>query len=342
MPLVTFTDQGLYCSQADLYIDPWRPVHRAIITHAHADHSRYGMKHYLAHHKSIPVMRHRLGDINVQGHEYGETIQINGVHISLHPAGHIPGSAQVRLEYKGEVWVVSGDYKLEDDGVCEPFESVACQHFVTESTFGLPVYRWQPQAVVMEQINAWWAENAADNHCSVVSCYALGKAQRVLKYLDANQGPIYVHGAIANSNEALEQSGLFFPDVKRLEPNASKESLRKAIVLAPPSALGSPWMKKLMPYRVASASGWMSIRGAKRRRNVDRGFILSDHADWIGLNEAVHASGAEHIYVTHGYSTVFSKWLQSQGLHAQVVQTAYEGELAEIGEGSQKEGEAEA
>lgn len=341
MSLIVFTDKGLYCPRADVYIDPWRPVPKAIITHAHADHSRSGMKDYLAHHHSLPVMRWRLGDISAQGIDYGETINLNGVEVSLHPAGHIPGSAQVRLAFGGEIWVVSGDYKLEDDGLSAPFEPVPCTHFITESTFGLPVYRWHPQQEVMNDINRWWEANVKEGLCSVVLCYALGKAQRILQHLDASTGPIYVHGAIHNTNRMLEESGYAFTPSAYLDGSVTKADLRGAMVLAPPSALGSPWMKRLSPYKVATASGWMSLRGARRRRNVDQGFILSDHADWEGLNQAVAATGAENIYVTHGYTEVFSTWLRQKGLNAQTVRTEYEGELAEIGESKTKENEAE-
>lgn len=341
MALITFTDIGLYCPQADVYIDPWRPVDKALITHAHADHSRSGMGHYLAHHHSIPVMRHRLGLINASGIEYGEKIHINGVEISFHPAGHIPGSAQIRLAHKGEVWSVSGDYKLSDDGVSTPYEPVKCNHFVTESTFGLPVYNWKPQSEIMADINAWWAENKANGLTTLILGYSLGKAQRILAHLDTSIGEIFVHGAIANSNEALEEAGYRFPKNERITRETDKKRYKGAIVIAPPSAMGSTWIKQFRPYQVGTASGWMAIRGARRRRNADRGFILSDHADWDELNKAVKLSEAENIYVTHGYTSVFSKWLQSKGLNAQIVKTEFEGELSEIGESATKETDSE-
>lgn len=339
MALISFTDKGLYCQKADVYIDPWRPVDRALITHAHADHSRYGMGTYLAHHHSIPVMRWRLGDIAAQGIGYGEKIVMNGVEISFHPAGHIPGSAQIRLAYRGEIWVISGDYKIEDDGLCTPFEPVKCTHFVTESTFGLPVYQWQKQAETMAQINKWWAANHAAGFNSVVLCYALGKAQRILNNLDPAIGDIFIHGAINNTNKALESVGYKFTESAYLSGEIDKAQVKGAMILAPPSVLGSSWLKKLNPYKVATASGWMSLRGARRRRNVDQGFIFSDHADWAGLNSAVLATGAEEVFVTHGYSNVFSKWLSSQGINAQPVVTEYEGELSEIGESKSAEKE---
>jgi putative mRNA 3-end processing factor len=341
MALISFTDKGLYCAKAKLYIDPWKPVAKALITHAHADHSRYGMGSYLAHHDSLPVMRLRLGDIAAQGVDYGEAINVHGVEISFHPAGHIPGSAQIRLAHKGEVWVISGDYKTEADGLCAPFESVKCNHFVTESTFGLPVFRWKSQAETMASINQWWAANKSNGQCSLVLCYALGKAQRVLNGLDPSIGPIFLHGAIAKTNEALNTAGYHFTQAEYLGIEVDKSRLRGAMVLAPPSALGSPWVKKLKPFKVATASGWMALRGAKRRRNVDEGFVLSDHADWNGLNEAVKDSGAQQVYVTHGYADVYARWLQSQGIDAKPIHTEFEGELTEIGESKTEENNQE-
>jgi len=341
MALIEFTEKGLHCSRGDFYIDPWRPVDRAVITHAHADHSRWGMKNYLSHHRSIPVMRHRLGEIRAEGIEYGEDRIINGVKISLFPAGHIPGSAQVRVEYKGEVWVVTGDYKLIDDGLSAPFEPVKCHHLVTESTFGLPVYKWKPQEEVFDEMNLWWKQNREQDLASVLLGYSLGKAQRILNSIDHTIGPILLHGAIHNSNLALEAAGFSFPETELITKDTPKEKYRGSLIIAPPSAFGSPWMKKLKPYKVGTASGWMSLRGARRRRNVDRGFVLSDHADWNELNQAVEASEAEKVYVTHGYTNIFSKWLNDQGVDAEPVTTEYEGELSEIGEGTNQEKEAE-
>jgi len=177
MPLITFTHTGMYCAAADVYIDPWRPVDRCIITHAHSDHARTGMGHYLCHEHSVHLLRHRLGaDISVEGIPYGEVRNINGVQFSLHPAGHVIGSAQVRVEHKGEVWTISGDYKTEDDGFTPPFEVVRCHTFITECTFGLPVYTWEPQRSIFDEINAWWRTNAAEGVATVISAYSLGKA----------------------------------------------------------------------------------------------------------------------------------------------------------------------
>ena len=338
---ITFTSKGIYCKTAGVYIDPWKPVPRALITHAHADHARPGMQNYLAQTDSVPVMRHRLGDIQIEGIPYREIRYMNGVAVSFHPAGHAPGSAQIRLEYKGEIWVISGDYKLADDGLSQPFESVKCNHFVTESTFGLPIYKWKPPQHITNDINSWWAENNALGITSVLLGYSFGKAQRILAGLDPSIGEIFVHGAIHNINLALEEAGYRFPKTTYVHSEIDKSRFKGSIVIAPPSALGSTWMRKFAPMKVATASGWMALRGARRRRNVDKGFVLSDHADFEELNTAVAATGAEKIYVTHGYSTTYSKWLRSIGHDAQVIETEFEGELSEIGESVSQEKESE-
>jgi len=217
MQLIEFTDKGLYVPQADVYIDPWKPVSKALITHGHSDHSRYGMKSYLATHAAVPVIKHRLGSHNdISGVDYGEVTTINGVKFSFHPAGHIIGSAQIRVEYKGEVWVASGDYKVANDGLSEPFESVKCHTYITESTFGLPVFKWKPQAETMSEINNWWRSNAEKGKVSIIAAYSLGKAQRVINKVDHSIGKIYTHGAVENVNEVLRNQGVYLKETHRV------------------------------------------------------------------------------------------------------------------------------
>ena len=326
MSLITFTERGLYCAKADVYIDPWKPVNRALITHGHSDHARFGHKKYLATHNAIPVIKYRLGNIKITGTHYGEEWDINGVKISFHPAGHIIGSAQIRVAYKGEVWVISGDYKIEDDGICQPFESVNCTHFVTECTFGLPIFNWENQDKVVKEINEWWQESKDAGKTCIISAYALGKAQRVIQNLDASLGKVYTHGAIENTNQVLRQQGFPIKETVLVVDDFGSSDFIGNMVVAPPSALGSSWMKRFKNVTTASVSGWMAMRGTRRRRATDRGFVLSDHADWKGLNGAIKSSGAEKIYVTHGYTDIFSKWLQSQGLDAEVVTTEFANE----------------
>jgi len=331
--LLEFNEKGIYCAKADVYIDPWKPVKRALITHAHADHSRWGNDYYLAHQLSVPIIQHRLGnDIKIEGVEYGVARTINGVKFSFHPAGHIIGSSQIRVEYKGEVWVVSGDYKLEDDGFSTPYESVKCHTFITECTFGLPVFKWKEQKEVFAEINAWWNKNKEEGKATILTGYSLGKAQRLLQGIDPSIGKIYTHGAIENTNEVIRKIGVKLNPTEYVDPDAKKVDYKGSLIIAPPSALGTSWQKKFRPYEVGIASGWMAMRGPRRRRAVDRGFILSDHADWDGLNKAIKASGCERVITTHGYTSIFTQWLNEQGYDARVENTDFEGELGEVNE----------
>lgn len=335
--LLEFTDKGIFCPPANIYIDPWKPVSHALITHGHSDHSRWGHQYYMCTESAKPVIRQRLGPIKIETVKFGERRNIRGVNFTFFPAGHIVGSAQIRVEYKGEIWVVSGDYKLEDDGISEAFEPVRCQHFITECTFGLPVYKWQPQEVVFQEINEWWKKNQAEGKVSVLSAYALGKAQRLLRHLDTSIGRIYTHGAIENTNEVIRAQGIRLPDTIRVTQAIARKDFAGQMVLATPSALGSPWIKRFGTSSLGIASGWMRLRGARRRRAADRGFVLSDHADWDGLNQAIADTGAEKIYVTHGYTDIFRKWLTEQGYDAAVVSTEYEGELSEMKESDEED-----
>ena len=328
-PLLSFTDRGIHCAEGGFFIDPWRPVDRALITHGHADHARPGHGSYLATHTALPVLRHRLGQVTAQGVDYGKPIRLGGVEVSFHPAGHVPGSAQIRVARKGEVWVVSGDYKIEDDGLSEPFEPQVCQHFITESTFGLPVFRWQPQAEVAAEINGWWQACAAAGKTAFLGAYSLGKAQRILTLLDTRIGPVLTHGAVEATNEVMRAQGIALPETLRVTADVSAKSHPGALVIAPPSALGSSWAKRFGSQETAFASGWMQLRGIRRRRAGDRGFVIADHADWSGLLSAIGSTKAENIYVTHGYTDIFTRYLRESGWRAEVVTTEFSGEDAE-------------
>jgi putative mRNA 3-end processing factor len=320
--LVTVRPEGLYCEAGDFYIDPWRPVQRAVLTHAHGDHAYAGHGHYLAAAPGANILRRRLGAVALDTLAYGETRERDGVRVSLFPAGHILGSAQIRLEYRGEVWVVSGDYKLEPDPTCAPFEPVRCDVFITESTFGLPIYRWQPGAEIFTGVQGWWAENAAAARPSVLFCYALGKAQRILNAVDPSTGPIVCHGAIEALNALYAEQGVALAPSTPLA-SLDRSALQRALILAPPSAQRSPWLKRFSGHSDAFASGWMQLRGPRRRRGVDKGFVLSDHADWPGLLEAINATGAQRVLVTHGQVHVLVRWLREQGLDAAALATTY-------------------
>lgn len=331
MQLIEFRKEGLYIPQADVYIDPWKAVNKAFITHGHSDHARYGSKSYVTTHSALPVIKHRLGShINAKGIEYGEEISVNGVKFSFHPAGHIIGSAMIRVEYKGEVWVASGDYKIEPDGVSEDFVPIKCHSFITESTFGLPVFKWQPQSEIMNQINDWWRENKANGKVSVLAAYSLGKAQRIINNVDHSIGPIFTHGAVENVNEVIRRQGKYLHPTTRIVQGQKPSMYSGSLVIAPPSAVDSAWSKRFKDVSSGVASGWMAVRGTRKRRTADRGFVLSDHADWDGLITAIKASEAEKVYVTHGYTDIFSKYLSSVGYYSAVVDTEYTGEELEI------------
>jgi putative mRNA 3-end processing factor len=323
--MIESTPRGLYCAAGDFHIDPWQPVERAVITHAHADHARPGSASYLCAAPGLAVMRARLGEeARIEAIPYGQALEMNGVRVSLHPAGHVLGSAQVRIESGGEVWVVSGDYKLQPDPTCAPFEPVRCHTFVTESTFGLPIYRWSEPEAVIRAIEAWWRANAEAKRASVLFAYAFGKAQRILASIDASIGPILVHGAVDTLDRAYREAGVALPEAKVAIELEKGYDVSPALVVAPPSARSTPWLKRFGDYSDAFASGWMAVRGQRRRLAVDQGFVLSDHADWAGLNRAIESSRASRVYATHGYTLPLVQWLREKGLEAATMETRYE------------------
>jgi putative mRNA 3-end processing factor len=328
---LALTDAGLYCAAGDFYIDPWLPVPRALITHAHGDHAHPANLTYLATEDSLSLLRLRLGpDATIDTMRYGEARQIGSVDVSFHPAGHVLGSAQIRIAHEGRVTVVSGDYKLAPDPTCAPFEPVHCDTFLTESTFGLPIYRWDDATTTFREIIAWWDRNRLDARASVLFAYTLGKTQRILAGL-ANvvaelPGPIFCHGAVENINAVYRDAGIALPSTTAVADAPADTHWQDALIIAPPLAQGSAWMNRFEPYRTALASGWMAIRGTRRRRNLDRGFVLSDHADWDALNRAIDATGAHDVLVTHGYRDELARWLNERGLAARGVETRFEGE----------------
>jgi putative mRNA 3-end processing factor len=329
MHLLQFSSSSIYCPLANIHIDPWKVVDFAILTHAHSDHARPGIKHYLAHKDSETILRLRLGnDISLQTVEYGEVFYHKGVKFSLHPAGHILGSAQVRVEHKGEVWVASGDYKGQNDGFCQAFEPIKCHSFITESTFGLPIYHWKKQAEVIQEIRNWIEGNRLAGKNSVLMGYALGKMQRLITGLQPFDFPVFAHGAIYAVNEALRVAGYPLPYIPLITPDLPKKTYDKALILAPGSALNTAWMNRFEPFSTGYCSGWMAVRGAKNRMPIDRGFVLSDHADWPELNTLIKATEAENVYVTHGFTSSFAKWLNENGMQAKEVKTMYGEESA--------------
>lgn len=322
--LLESTENGLFCAAGDFYIDPWRAVDRAVITHAHGDHARSGNKAYLCSDVGVDVLRQRVGaEANIQGVPYGQALTLNGVHITLIPAGHILGSAQVRVEYGGEIWVFSGDYNTHPNPTCAPFEPVRCHTFIGESTFGLPIYHWEDSSRVFAQIHDWWRTNQAEGICSILFAYSLGKAQRLLNQIDASRGPIYAHGSVHSFTPAYKVAGIALPEILRATDKGTLKDRNKALVIAPTSARGSPWLRRFGLASHAFASGWMAVRGARRRRNVDRGFVLSDHADWDGLLSTIRDTGCERVGVTHGFTEPLSAWFKEQGKDSFILHTEY-------------------
>ena len=327
MPLLRVDQNGLWCEAGGFHIDPWGAVPHALITHGHSDHARPGSSAYLCAAPSERILRLRLGeDLPLQTIPYGASLTLNGVAVSFHPAGHVLGSAQIRVEHRGEVWVVSGDYKIAPDPTCEPFEAVRCHTFVTESTFGLPIYRWHPPETIFASINAWWRGNKEQGKSSMIFGYPLGKSQRAIAGLDPETGPIFCHGAIERMNRVYRETGIPLPPTTPTGEPARGQDWAGAMIVAPPSAQGSTWMRRFGDVSTAMLSGWMRIRGTRRRQSMDRGFVLSDHADWPGLLQAIEATGADCVLVTHGYRAPLVRWLTDHGKQAQALETRFEGE----------------
>ncbi len=330
--MIAETSAGLYCDAGGFHVDPWLPVERALITHAHSDHARPGSAAYLCAEPGRILLQRRLPDARIETVQYGETLAINGVTVSFHPAGHILGSSQIRVERGGEVWVVSGDYKRQPDPTCQAFEPVACHTFITEATFALPIYTWDAPASVIDDILAWWRGNRDEERASVLFCYVLGKAQRILAEIgDRADAPIYLHGAMCALTDAYRDAGVAMATAPRLTDQMRGKALAGALVLAPLSARGTPWMRRFPNASDAFASGLMRVRGVRRQRAFDRGFVLSDHADWGGLLDTIAATGASRVLVTHGWSEALARYLhESRGLDTGVLHTAFEGETGEL------------
>jgi len=326
--LLHLTPQGLHCPAAGAWIDPWRPVPRALITHAHADHARPGCGEYWAVGASEAILRRRLGaTINLLPVDYGQLHRIGGARVSFHSAGHVLGSAQIRLEAGGESWLVSGDYKRCADPSCAPFEPVSADVFITEATFALPIYRWQSGAAVAREIRQWW--QAAPERPSILFAYAFGKAQRLLAELQAIgvTEEVLLHGAVEALMPAYRQAGVAMPPTRPVSALPRTDSLAGRLLIAPPSAHRSVWMKRFKLPQTAFVSGWMTVRGARRRRGYERGFVMSDHADWPGLLQSARDSGARQVYVTHGNSDGLARYLREvEGISAEPLEGSFAAE----------------
>jgi putative mRNA 3-end processing factor len=335
--LLHLTDKGLYCAAGDFFIDPHRPVPRALITHAHADHARPGSGNYLTADAGGALLRLRVGrSATIQLARYGQTLDMGEVRVSLHPSGHLLGAAQVRIERKngegaGEVWVVSGDYKTDADPTCQPLEPLRCHTFLTESTFGLPHFEWPAPEQVFAEINSWWMANQNERRTSVLLAYPLGKAQRLIAGVNPAIGPIFVHPAIARMNTGYKAVGIRLPPVQQPGPRCTHAGRGRALLIAPPAAVGTAWMRKFGVTSIAMVSGWMQVRPPNAERGIEHGFVLSDHADWPGLLATVRATGAEQVLVNHGYAQEMSAWLRANGWqsHALAPQSPFAGQSTE-------------
>lgn len=328
--LIVLRPQGLHCEAGDFYIDPWRPVERAVITHGHSDHARVGMREYIATRESLPILNWRLGEQQVTALEYGQKLQLGRALVSLHSAGHVLGSAQVRVEVDGEVWVASGDYKRQHDPTCAPFEVVPCDTFITEATFALPVYRWPDTCDVVRDIEAWRLHCKARGEAAVLYCYALGKAQRILAELrDVSQGPVFLHGAMDAGVAIYREAGIPLIATERVADQDKDFSFAGQLIMAPPSAAGTPWLRRIGKAQHGFASGWMQLRGNRRRRNYDRGFVVSDHADWHDLVQTIRETGAKRVIATHGSTDALVRYLNEHGVEAGIFRTHYGEEVDE-------------
>jgi putative mRNA 3-end processing factor len=340
LPLVSFTEKGLFCKKGDFYIDPMRAVGTALITHAHSDHARRGHGQYYCAQSGVGVLKARLGSrISVQGIPFGKSFRMGEVDVSLHSAGHILGSAQVRIQFGEEVWVVSGDYKRDPDPSCEPFEVVPCDTFITEATFGTPRYRWEKNKKHGLDILQWWKKNAREGKNSLLFGYSLGKAQRILaELLNYADQPILVHESIIELSQCYLKEGRKLAPFRELSPSsggnshcsgqlelgtAFKTSLEGELILAPPFILRTDFVDRLGQYETAFASGWMQdFEASKNYRTglqYDHGFLISDHADWDDLNQTIHETGAREVYVMHRSTGALVRHLRMQGLVAHPV-----------------------
>lgn len=324
--------EGLYCPAGDFHIDPSAPVAHAVLTHAHGDHARPGSASYHAAAAGLGLLRWRLGEQAFEAHEYGESFTLGRARLSLHPAGHMLGSAQLSIEVDGRRWVVSGDYKRQHDPTCAGFEPLRCDGFLSEATFALPVYRWPETAEVIAAIVEWWQACATRGEAAVLYCYALGKAQRLLAELarlpqaSLPEPLAWLHGAMLEPTRCYREAGIALLPTSPVIEATRRGDFAGRLVLAPPSAQGSPWLRRLGPMSSGYVSGWMRLRGNRRRRGVDRGFVLSDHADWPGLLASIHQTGARTVLATHGDGHALVRVLREAGVQAQELQAARAGD----------------
>ncbi|QNP49672.1 ligase-associated DNA damage response exonuclease [Diaphorobacter aerolatus] len=323
--LITLTDRGLYCEAGDFFVDAWKPVHRSFVTHGHGDHAHIGMGEYWCSAASKDILNWRLGVQNIHTLDYGEQRRFGDVLVSLHPAGHILGSAQIRVEREGEVWVFTGDFKREPDPTCAPFEVVPCDVFICEATFAFPVYSWPAIEQEISRVLQWRELCESEGKAAILYAYSLGKAQRILAELNGKlDRPVLLHGAMERGVDVYRRANIALAPTELVMSLPGDTSFAGRLVLAPPSAQDSAWTRRFRSFEQAQASGWMQLRGNRRRRNLQRGFVISDHADWNALIETIRESGAHRVIATHGNTDALIPYLERElGVQAERLRTAY-------------------
>ena len=337
--LIVLTDKGLYCGPGDFYIDAWKPVHRVVVTHGHSDHAHPDMGEYYCSPQTAPILRWRLGEQNIHTLDFGKSVTMGEVQVSLHPAGHILGSSQVRVQHGDETWVFTGDFKREPDPTCEPFELVPCDTLICEATFAYPVYAWPSTDEEIQKILSWLEHCRTGGKAAILYAYSLGKSQRVLAGLAGRlEQPVLLHGAIARGVAVYQQAGIKLAASLRVADVPSDTDFSGRLIMAPPSAQDSAWCRRFGQFEQAFASGWMLLRGNRRRRNVQRGFVISDHADWQELIDTIEQSGAQRVIATHGNTDILIPYLQQRGIRAERLRTTF-GEEEEPQEGKSEDAE---
>jgi putative mRNA 3-end processing factor len=311
--LIKYKDGNLYCELADIWIDPSKPVKRALITHAHFDHFTFGCEEYFSTKETAILIKKRVeDDLNIKEFDYGEEFKVNGINISFHPSGHILGSSQIRFIFAEEKWLITGDFKLQNDETCKKYEIVKTDYLISECTFGLPIFKWDETKKIATNISNW-ITNSPDK-TSLLFCYSLGKAQRLLNEISKTnfEGNIYSHKSIHKMNDCYRQLGICIKDTIKIENKKKIDQLKGNLILLPPSLSKGSYLKNLKNIQTAFASGWMSIRALRNRSGYDKGFAISDHADWNGILEVVKKSEAKNVFFHHGDSEVLSKYLSEK------------------------------
>ena len=310
--LIKYTSSGLYCELADLWIDPNKPVKRAIITHAHMDHFTFGCEEYISTYETAIILKERIGKgINIKTYDFCEDFKINGINFSLHPSGHILGSSQIKLTLADEKWLITGDFKRQRDETCKEYEKVKTDFIISESTFGLPIFKWDEPQNTATDITKW--VNSSQEKTSILFCYSLGKAQRLLNEISKTnfKNKIYTHSTIHKMNNCYKKLGVEVIDTRKFDQKKNNEDLKGSLILLPPSLNKNSFIKNFKEIQTGFASGWMSIRARRKRSGYDKGFAISDHADWEAILNTIKESKAKNVFFHHGDSEALNRYLNA-------------------------------